>query len=83
MSSESPFGHMATYYDRPPSPRQSLANLKHIAEKRGDYNEVVGQQSKNNPFVASEGGLNDKYQNHITSHYKQNQYSQPYGSMAA
>ena len=42
MSSESPFGHMATYYDRPPSPRQSLANLKHIAEKRGDYNEVVG-----------------------------------------
>ena len=51
MSSDNPFGHMTTYYDRPASPRQSLANLKHISEKRGDYNEITGQQSQKNPFV--------------------------------
>ena len=42
MSSDNPFGHMTQYYDRPASPRQSLANLKHISEKRGDYNEITG-----------------------------------------
>ena len=38
MSSDSPFGHMSKYYEKPSSPRQSLANLKHIADKKGDYN---------------------------------------------
>ena len=83
QSNDSPFGHMSNYYDGHSSPRQSLANNKHIKEKRGDYNEVPGQQSSYNPFTNSEGGLNDKYTNHVTSKYKQNQYNQPYGSMAA
>ena len=70
---------MSGYYNKPSSPRQSLANLKHISEKRGDYNEITGQQSKNNPFAE---GANGKYDAHISSHYKQNQYNKPYGNMA-
>lgn len=60
ISSESPFGHMTSYYAKQGgSPtKTSLANPKIYKEPSREYNQITGVESSNNPFVST---INTKY----------------------